>query len=101
MKLVQPTDFELLAALQDGRNVAAALCLDLDRNRAYLNTRLPELLDHALVVKVGPATNSGLYELTDAGEAALAHRDQYGELSPDVFEDVVQDAAGGRTGVAE
>ena len=101
MKLVQPTDFELLAALQDGRNVASNLTLELDRDRAYLNTRLPELFDHGLVTKIGPASNSGLYELTDAGEAALAYRDQYTELGPDAFEDVIEDAVGGRADVAD
>jgi len=101
MKLVQPTDFEPLAALQDGRNVAVNLALELDRDRAYLNARLPELLDHGLIAKIGPAANSGLYELTDAGEAALTYREEYGELGPTAFERVVEDAAGGRTGVAD
>jgi len=52
-------------------------------------------------VKVGPASSSGLYELTDAGQAALTYREEYGELGPTAFERVVEDAAGGRTGVAD
>jgi len=56
--------------------------LELDGDCDYFNARPPTLLDHGLVTKVGSASNSGLYELTDAGEATLAYRNQYIELSP-------------------
>lgn len=93
MRLTRPTDFDILVALDEhGRNIAANLALHLDRDRAYLNTRLPHLSDHDLVRKVGPATESGLYELTERGRAAVAYRDRYGELGPDGFETVVNDA---------
>ena len=93
MRLTQPTDFEILDALDEyGRNVAANLALHLERDRAYLNTRMPHLLDHGLVSKVGPAESSGLYELTDRGQAALKCRDSYEQLGPDRFQRVVDDA---------
>ena len=83
MRLVQPTDFDILAALSDGkRNTAANIAHIIDRNRAYINTRLPILADYDLVDRVGPAPNSGLYVITQRGRAALDHREQYGE--PDV-----------------
>ena len=93
MRLTQPTDFDILVALDEhGRNIAANLALHIDRDRAYLNTRLPHLSDHGLVRKVGPATNSGLYELTERGRAAIVYRDSYEEFGPDRFETVVNDA---------
>nr|WP_233745317.1 hypothetical protein [Halobacterium bonnevillei] len=59
MKLAVPTDFEILDALADGkRNNAVNLSYILDKNRAYINTRLPVLADYALVERVGPAPNS-------------------------------------------
>ena len=64
MRLTQPTDFEILEALdRHGRNVATNLALHLDRDRAYLNTRMPHLLDHGLIEKVGPAESSGEWAL--------------------------------------
>ena len=78
MKLVVPTDFDILAAFDaHGRNVAANLALYLDRDRAYMNTRLPELGDQGLLEKIGPAPNAGLYELTNRGRVVLAHRSRY------------------------
>ncbi|MFB6252116.1 MAG: winged helix-turn-helix transcriptional regulator [Halobellus sp.] len=78
MKLVEPTDFEILSALADGRrNNAVNLAHRLDKNRSYVNTRLPVLHDYGLIERVGPAPNSGLYEITDKGRAVLQHRDVY------------------------
>lgn len=78
MKLASPTDFDILDALSDGkRNTAANLAIELDRDRAYINTRLPILADYGLIERIGPAPNSGLYEITDKGRAALKHRDAY------------------------
>jgi len=91
MKLTQPTDFDILEALKEhGRNVAANLAEHLDRDRAYLNTRMPYLLDHGVVARIGPANNSGLYEITDRGRAVLQYRDQYDSVGPDRFEDLVE-----------
>ena len=84
MRLVTPTDFDILAAMVDGRrNNAINLAAMLDRNRSYINTRLPILLDYGLVERVGPAPNSGLYEITEKGRAVVEHRDSYGEPEVD------------------
>lgn len=72
MRLVQPTDLELLESLADGkRDVAANLALELDKDRAYINTRLPQLEDYGLLKRIGPAPKSGLYEITDKGKQVL------------------------------
>ncbi|GGL47679.1 ArsR family transcriptional regulator [Halocalculus aciditolerans] len=80
MKLAQPTDFQILSALSDGqRNNAVNLAHELDKNRSYINTRLPILADYELVERVGPAPNSGLYQITEKGQRALRHRDAYND----------------------
>ena len=72
MRLVDPTDFQILEALSDGRrNIAANIAIELDKDRAYVNTRLPELEDYGLIERIGPAQNSGLYEITDEGRETL------------------------------
>lgn len=92
MKLAVPTDFEILAALSDGRrNNAVNISHEIDKNRAYINTRLPVLADYELVERVGPAPNSGLYVITEKGQAALEHREAY-ENDDEDFEDRVEAA---------
>jgi len=72
VRLVDLTDFQILEALSDGRrNVAANIAIELDKDRAYLNTRLPELEDYGLIKRIGPAENSGLYEITEVGQETL------------------------------
>ena len=91
MKLAVPTDFDILEGLSDGkRNTAVNLSCKLDKNRSYINTRLPILADYGLVNRVGPAPNSGLYEITDKGRAALRHRDRYRTEDVD-FDRLVED----------
>ena len=78
MRLTVPTDFDILDALADGqRNNAANLAYVLDRNRPYLNTRLPHLADYGLLDRVGPASNSGLYVITERGRVAAENREAY------------------------
>lgn len=78
MKLAVPTDFDILDALSDGRrNTAVNLSYVLDKNRSYINTRLPILADYELVERVGPAPNSGLYEITQKGRIVVELREKY------------------------
>jgi predicted transcriptional regulator len=78
MRLTEPTDFDILGAFADGhRNNAANLAHEIDRDRSYINTRLPVLADYGLLERVGPAPKSGLYAITDKGQAAVKHRDEY------------------------
>ena len=91
MRLTVPTDFEILRAFSDGkRNNAINIAVQLDRNRSYINTRLPVLADFGLLERVGPATNSGLYAITKKGEVVAEHQDVYKDDSTD-FEAFIQD----------
>ena len=90
MKLAVPTDFEILEALSDGkRNTAANLSYILDKDRSYINTRLPVLADYGLVERIGPAPNSGLYEITERGLVVLDLEESYREEGVD-FEALVE-----------
>lgn len=80
MRLSTPTDFEILEILTEGRNVPSNIAARLDKSGGYISGQLPKLADQGLVVKIGLAERSGLYELTPKGEVALEHRDQYGEV---------------------
>lgn len=75
---------EILEALADGkRNTAANLAHILEKDRAYLNTRLPVLADYGLIDRIGPASKSGLYEITEKGRIVAEHRGEdvdYDEL---------------------
>lgn len=94
MKLAEPTDFELLETLDErGRNTAQNLALILDKNRGYVNTRLPHLSSLGLIRRVGPATNSGLYEITEKGRLVLDHREAYGET--EAFDELIERELGG------
>ncbi len=87
MKLAVPTDFEILDALSDGkRNTAANLSYILDKDRSYINTRLPVLADYGLVERIGPAPNSGLYEITQKGAAAVDLQEHYRQEGVDFDE---------------
>jgi len=78
MKLRRPTDFLILEGLDDhGRNVATNLAHHTGKSRKNVNTRLPVLADYGLVDKIGPAEQSGLYEITRKGRVALMYREQY------------------------
>jgi len=78
MKLRRPTDFLILEGLDDhGRNVATNLAHHTGKSRKNINTRLPVLADYGLVEKIGPAEQSGLYEITRKGRVALMYREQY------------------------
>jgi predicted transcriptional regulator len=85
------TDFMILDKLREGRNTAANLAVELDRNRKYINSQMGYLLDYELVEKVGPLEDSGLYELTDEGQVAVEHRELY-EEDPEEFDQIVSEA---------
>lgn len=91
MKLVYPTDFEILEVMANDngrRNVAPNIAATLNKDRAYLNTRLPELEDYSLLTKVGPASDSGLYEITSKGMLVVEHQDRYHETED--FEEFIE-----------
>ena len=80
VKLQQPTDFLILEFLEEGgRNVASNISIEIDKSRSHVNVRLPILEDYGLVKKIGPSENSGLYEITEKGQLALEHQEEYSE----------------------
>ncbi|SMP19154.1 ArsR family transcriptional regulator [Halobellus salinus] len=97
MRLTVPTDFDILDAFADGRrNNAANLAYELDRDRSYINTRLPVLADYGLLERVGPAPKSGLYAITERGLVAADNREIYRTDGVD-FDDVVARAVNAST----
>jgi len=94
VKLQRPTDFLILEVLAEkGRNVAPNIALEIDKSRSHVNVRLPVLADYGLVQKVGPAESSGLYEITEKGEAVLVLREEYDSSS--AFEQLVEQYVSG------
>lgn len=88
VKLKRPVDFEILDAYCDGeQDVGVNVAQRLERNRSYINTRLPQLNDYGLLTRVGPSERSGLYRITPEGVAALKLRDRYDD---DDFEELVE-----------
>ncbi|WP_416840347.1 ArsR family transcriptional regulator [Haloferax sp. DFSO52] len=97
MKLAVPTDFEILEALSDRkRNTAVNLSYILDKNRSYINTRLPILADYGLLERVGPAPKSGLYEITEKGIVVADNREKYRTNGVD-FDGLVESELRART----
>lgn len=97
MRLTVPTDFEILQILSNGRrNNAINIAAHLDKNRSYVNTRLPVLADYGLLDRVGPAPNSGLYEITEQGRIAAQHRAEYEDDDVD-FEALIERKLAERT----
>lgn len=82
MSSTTSTDRRILKVLStEGRNNGANIAAILDQNRPYINARLCVLAQEDYVKRVGPAPNSGLYELTPAGrdkvEARQADQDSF------------------------
>ena len=77
--LVNPTDFEILEVLSDGRrHDAPDLKGHLDKRSKYLNDRLNALRRQGLVRKPGPNPDStAMYVITPLGEIALELRGDY------------------------
>lgn len=74
MKLVNPTDYELLEALgEHGRNTGQNLAHLLEKDRSYVNTRLTRLASAGLLDRIGPAPDSGLYELSERGSRIVEY----------------------------
>lgn len=79
MKLTDPTDYQILGTLEEhGRNTGQNLALLMDRDRSYLNAQLTKLAGAGLLRKIGPAKNSGLYEITEEGKQVYQYWETYG-----------------------
>ena len=93
IRLTQPTDFLILDALSDGkRDAASNIAKRIDKKRSYINTRLPVLADYNLIQKIGPHENSGLYQITPLGVAAVQKQALY-DQDQDQFDTSIRDLA--------
>jgi hypothetical protein len=94
VKLVVPTDFEIMEAMSDGRRQTAPNLSEITgRKSRYMNNRLATLAGGGYVKKAGPSDNSGMYVITKKGLAALDHRDEYSHDSADNFSDMMEGEA--------
>ena len=94
VKLVVPTDFDILDAMSDGRRQTAPnLAEILDKESKYMNNRLAELAGGGFVRKAGVSENSGMYIITRKGRAALKHRDEYSHDSASDFAERMEQVA--------
>jgi predicted transcriptional regulator len=92
MDRINKTDFKILEALDDGeRNIAANIALEIDANRGYINNRFSYLLSRDLVQRVGPKEQSGLYQITAKGKAAVNHKQKCLNNEVDDFESFVEE----------
>jgi hypothetical protein len=86
MKLVKPTDFNILEETSDGeRHVAPNLAEVLDRDRQYINNRLAELAGKGVLEKVGPSKRSNQYTISDKGLITLQLRSEYDHMTASEF----------------
>ena len=80
MASITVTDRQILGALAtEDRNNAANIAAILDQSRPYINTRLAVLAHKGYVDHVGPAPNSGLYELTPDGREKATLPAEFGQ----------------------
>jgi predicted transcriptional regulator len=91
VKLVVPTDFDILEEMSGGqRETAPNLAKMLEHRRQYMNNRLSHLAGIGLVKKIGPSERSGMYRITSLGNKALDHRDEYEDVSSECFSNLVK-----------
>ncbi len=98
MKLVVPTDFDILDTMRDGkRQTAPNLGVLIDQDSRYMNNRLAELAANGLVEKAGPSSNSGMYVITEKGRLVLDQRDAYSHDAAETFGQYIADQLAGET----
>jgi len=94
MRLTVPTDFDILRALSDGhRNNAINIAAELDEIGRTSTRGCRCWPTYGLVERVGPAPNSGLYEITERGRIAGANQAAYEDDDQD-FEALIDREAG-------
>ena len=85
MLLQLPTDRLILKELQRGQNLGANVAENIDRHKKTVTRRATQLEDYGLVENIG----NGVYRLTDRGEVALEHIDEYDRDDSDEFRQLV------------
>lgn len=86
MKLVMPTSFQVLRVLNDRkRQTAPNLAEILEKDSRYMNNQLNDLAGQGLVRRVGPSENSKMFEITEKGQVAVEHAEEYSHHSATEF----------------
>lgn len=86
MKLVRPTDFEILDVFRDGRHYTTSVVAHyLDKEPTYVSTRIGKLKSYGLITVLGAVKQCKLYRITVTGLTALAHHHVYTTMYPDEF----------------
>lgn len=86
MKLVIPTSFQVLRVLNDRkRQTAPNLAEILGKDSRYMNNQLNDLAGQGLVRRVGPSENSKMFEITEKGQVAVEHAEEYSHHSATEF----------------
>jgi len=83
MKLVAPTDLEILDTLSVERHTTGSIAEETGIRSKYVSERLTQLRDHGYVLK--PYEKSPLVELTDRGKVAAEHLDAYDRTRHDTW----------------
>lgn len=90
MLLQLPTDRLILEELRRGQNLAANVAEAVDRHQKTVLDRCAQLADYGLVENIG----RGVYRITDRGEIALEHIDEYDRDRSDEFRELVRRESG-------
>jgi RIO-like serine/threonine protein kinase len=91
VRLVQPTDFDILDEMSDGRRYTASLLADLLDHRArYMSNRIGHLDSYGLITRVRDST---MFEITPKGRAALDMQDDYSHQTAQEFAQQVNERA--------
>ena len=91
MKLVDPTDFDILEVMEPGqRETAPNIAEILDKDRQYISNQLSDLAGKGLVKKVGPSVRSGMYVITEKGQVAVRFRESYSHEAHVEFENLIE-----------
>lgn len=91
MKLTDPTSFQVLRVIADGRpQTATNLGEILDQDARYMSNQLNDLHKIGLVRRVGVAETSRMFEITEKGKIALEYADKYSHQRASEFGELVE-----------
>jgi len=91
VRLVDPTDFEILEQMGDEQRYTPGHLADLlEKDSTYMSNRLGQLRGYGLVERVGTST---MHVITARGEAALQLRDEYDHDDAQSFGEQVEQIA--------
>lgn len=91
MKLTDPTSFQVLRVIADGRpQTATNLGEILDQDARYMSNQLNDLHKTGLVRRVGVAETSRMFEITEKGRIALEYADKYSHQRASEFGELVE-----------